>query len=95
MIYLLAGIITVGCLVALAVPFWRPTRAFAPWGAPGPDVRADLLREREELYEALRELSLDRRAGKLSDVDYEGLKRNYEKSAVAVLKELDEMEKQK
>ena len=95
MIFLLAGIITVVCLAAVMAPFWRPARAFAPWGAPGPDVRADLLREKEELYAALRELEQDLRAGKLSQADYEGLKRDYEKSAVAVLKQLDEMKEQK
>ena len=91
MIYLLAGVITVVCLAAVLAPLWRPARAFAPWDTSSPDVKANLLREKEELYAALRELELDRRAGKLSDADYEALKRDYEMSAVAVLKELDGM----
>ena len=95
MIYLLAGVITVVCLAAVLAPLWRPARAFAPWGAPGPDVKADLLREKEEFYAALRELEQDRRAGKFSDSDYEDLKRDYETSAVTILKELDEIAERK
>lgn len=46
-------------------------------------------RERARLYEALRELALDYRAGKLSSTDYEAVRAEYEARAATVLLELD------
>lgn len=48
-----------------------------------------LERERMRLYEALRELTFDHRAGKLSAEDYEAMRNEYEGRAAAVLAQLD------
>lgn len=45
--------------------------------------------ERERLYDALREIEFDHRAGKLSAADYEALRADYEARALVVLDELD------
>ncbi len=48
-----------------------------------------LERERARVYEALRELAFDHRAGKLSVEDYEAMRTEYEARAAAVLVSLD------
>jgi cytochrome c-type biogenesis protein CcmH len=45
--------------------------------------------ERGRLYDALREIEFDHRAGKLSAADYEALRADYEDRALVVLGELD------
>ncbi len=50
---------------------------------------SSLERERARLYEALRELAFDYRAGKLSAEDYETTRAEYEARAAGVLLELD------
>ncbi len=54
-----------------------------------PEGRSPLELERDGLYAALRELTFDYRAGKLSPADYEALCADYEARAAAVLAELD------
>jgi len=48
-----------------------------------------LERERARLYEALRELAFDHRAGKLSGEDYEAMRADYEARAAQALGDLD------
>jgi cytochrome c-type biogenesis protein CcmH len=62
-------------------------RATASVGNPG--HASPLERERARLYEALRELAFDHHAGKLSAVDYEATRADYEARAATVLLELD------
>ena len=54
---------------------------------------ADAVSRRDATYEALSDLDEDRAAGKLSDEDYERLKRSYQEDAVKALQDLDRLEK--
>lgn len=55
--------------------------------------RLEFLRERREvLYENLRDLSFENKAGKLSPQDYESLRADLEDEAAALLAEIDELE---
>lgn len=52
--------------------------------------RADLESQREVIYRDLRDLDFDHGAGKLSDADYQQLRRQLQQRAAAVLMHLDE-----
>lgn len=58
--------------------------------ANGPEkTRADYLRERKEVvYENLRDLNFEYKAGKLPDFDYQKIKESLEEEAAAILAEI-------
>jgi hypothetical protein len=60
----------------------------------GPEkTRVTYLRERKEVvYENLRDLNFDYRAGKVPETDYESMKRSLEEEAAAILSEIEEIE---
>jgi len=56
-------------------------------------TRLMYLRERKDvIYENLRDLNFEFRAGKLSDADYESLKSNMEEEAANILAEIAQLE---
>ena len=56
-------------------------------------TRAVYLRERKDaVYENLRDLNFEYKAGKLSDADYESLRNTLESEAAAILAEIDRLE---
>jgi hypothetical protein len=73
----------------LAYMFYLP-------GTPqlGPEkTRLGYLRERKEaVYENLRDLHFEYKAGKLSEVDYASLKNSLEEEAAAILSEIAHLE---
>ncbi len=60
----------------------------------GPEkTRLGYLRERKEVvYENLRDLNFEYKAGKISDADYQGMKASLEEEAAAVLAEIARLE---
>ncbi|MGZ4787799.1 MAG: hypothetical protein ACXVZX_04715 [Terriglobales bacterium] len=55
--------------------------------------RATYLRERKDaVYENLRDLNFEYKAGKLSDADYESLRNSLESEAAAILAEIERLE---
>jgi hypothetical protein len=60
----------------------------------GPEkTRLGYLRERKDVvYENLRDLNFEYRAGKLSDSDYQSLKTSLEEEAAAILAEIAQLE---
>jgi len=57
------------------------------------DARSRQLQERkEQLYAAIKELEFDQDLGKLSDEDYQHLRRQLETQALTVIQQLDEMD---
>jgi len=83
-------------LVALAVspiitPFFASAEAERP-EQESEEVRA-LLAEKRTLYAAIKELEFDHRAGKLAVEDYEQTRRSYEERAVALLEEIDRLDR--
>ncbi len=56
-------------------------------------TRAEYLRERKDaVYENLRDLNFEYKAGKLSDADYETLRGSLESEAASILAEIDRLE---
>ena len=56
-------------------------------------TRAAYLRERKDaVYENLRDLNFEHKAGKLSDTDYETLRNSLESEAASILAEIDQLE---
>jgi hypothetical protein len=56
-------------------------------------TRVTYLGERKDaVYENLRDLNFEYKAGKLSDTDYEGLRNNLESEAASILAEIDRLE---
>lgn len=60
----------------------------------GPEkTRAAYLRERKEVvYENLRDLNFEYKAGKVPDVDYQSMKNSLEDEAAAILAEISRLE---
>jgi hypothetical protein len=69
--------------------FYLPGKLFL-----GPEkTRAGYLRERKDaVYENLRDLNFEYRAGKLPDVDYQSLKSSLEDEAATILAEIARLE---
>ncbi len=79
-------LITVGSLLYV---FYLPGKLYL-----GPEkTRASYLRERKEvIYENLRDLNFEYRAGKFPDTDYQVMKTSLEEEAAAVLAEIARLE---
>ena len=62
--------------------------------AAGPEqTRINFLRERKEaVYENIRDLNFEYKAGKLPDSDYQNLKTSLEEEAAALLAEIEHLE---
>jgi hypothetical protein len=60
----------------------------------GPEkTRASYLRERKEVvYENLRDLNFEHKAGKIPDIDYQSMKNSLEEEAAAILAEISQLE---
>jgi hypothetical protein len=82
-----------GCvLFTLALVFY----IFLPAPVEAGEVKTRLsyLYERKEVvYENLRDLNFEHKAGKLGDADHQGLSNSMEEEAAAVLAEIDQLEK--
>ena len=83
------------CCLMLAIAslfyvFYLPGRLFL-----GPEkTRAGYLRERKEaVYENLRDLNFEYKAGKVPDVDYISLKSSLQDEAATILAEISRLEK--
>lgn len=79
-------LITFGALVYV---FYLPGRLYL-----GPEkTRVSYLRERKEaIYENLRDLNFEFKAGKFPDADYQTMKNSLEEEAAAVLAEIAHLE---
>ena len=80
-VYLLCGFVV---LATLLYVFGGPTSVFS-----SPEkTRLNYLQERREVvYENMRDLNFEYRAGKLSSEDYDSLKANLEEEAASILAE--------
>jgi hypothetical protein len=77
-------------VASLYYVFYLPGRLFL-----GPEkTRAGYLRERRDaVYENLRDLNFEYKAGKVPDVDYASLKSSLQDEAATILAEIDRLEK--
>jgi hypothetical protein len=76
-------------LASLFYVFYLPERLYL-----GPEkTRASYLRERKDaVYENLRDLNFEYRAGKVPDADYQSLKASLQDEAAAILAEIEFLE---
>lgn len=88
MTLLLCGVLT---LAALFYVFYIPNTLQL-----GPEqTRAAFLRERKDaVYENLRDLNFEYKAGKVPDADYATMKQSLEDEAAAILAEIERLESQ-
>lgn len=77
-------------IASLYYVFYLPGRLFL-----GPEkTRAGYLRERKDaVYENLRDLNFEYKAGKVPDIDYASLKSSLQDEAATLLAEIDRLEK--
>jgi len=76
-------------IAALLYVFYVPEKLFL-----GPEkTRASYLRERKDVvYENLRDLNFEYKAGKIPDIDYQSLKGSLQDEAAALLAEISHLE---
>lgn len=88
MLYIIAFLIIVAAVLAVGYPLFRrkegSTSAEVAETEEGPE---DLKLRREKLYDAIRELELEREAGSLSQEEFEKIRGTYEMQAAALLQE--------
>ena len=88
MIWLISCLVVV--VASLFYIFYLPERLFVG----RQKTRVEYLRERKEaVYENLRDLNFEYKAGKVSDVDYQTLQSSLQDEAAAVLAEISSLEK--
>ncbi|MFZ0818271.1 MAG: hypothetical protein WAM78_22275 [Candidatus Sulfotelmatobacter sp.] len=87
MIWIICGTLTLATLVYV---FYLPGRLFL-----GPEkTRAGYLRERKDaVYENLRDLNFEYKAGKVPDADFASLKSSLQDEAATILAEIARLEK--
>jgi hypothetical protein len=89
----LAALLVILVLAAVVAVVGAPLRRDA---GPGEEAAAQRVREleaaRETKYQEIREAELDRRTGKLDEDDFRALDRELRAEAVAILRELDELQ---
>ena len=83
------GLLALGVLAFMISPMLegsarRPWSAWSAWSR-----RDDLLKKKDFIYSAIRELNIDYNMGKLAAEDHEALRQEYMKEASDVLDELD------
>lgn len=85
MISVAAMLLTLGLLLYVFSPVTAEARV--------DKTRVAYLEERRDaVYENLRDLNFEYKAGKLSDADYENLRNSLESEAGAILAEIDQLE---
>ncbi len=87
--YVLA-IVVLGVVVALFVA--RPLMGGGDDDRREDERRADLEAAKEAKYREIRDVELDFQMGKLSEPDYRATDRELREQAIAILKELDEVD---
>ena len=88
---MIPAILCVLLFVALLIYVFKPGReSFQPLDK----TRLSFLLERKEvIYENLRDLNFDFRAGKYPQADYENLRSSLENEAAQILAEIDQLER--
>lgn len=85
MLYIIVFLIIAAAVLAVGYPLFR--RKGGSTSAEMEEEPEDLKLRREKLYDAIRELELEREAGSLSQEEYEKIRGTYEMQAAALLQE--------
>jgi cytochrome c-type biogenesis protein CcmI len=83
------GLLALGALAAVAWPFL--SKASAEAASRETDELDSLLAQKHLALEAIKELEFDWASGKLSEKDYQAIRRELEAEAIQVIRRLDEL----
>jgi hypothetical protein len=88
-----AVLLTLVAAFHLVRPFFADRREQLRFEVLDEDLRRveELVVRKSTLLQELRDITLDRETGKIAEEDFEDLKKHYERQAVAVMRELDEL----
>ncbi len=90
MIYVVVLMLILAAIGAVAWPLLNPARpATAAEDEPSPEL-VELAGQRDNAYQAIRELEFDHQLGNLSQQDYQSLRERYRSEAAAVLRQLEQ-----
>ncbi len=89
--YLIGALLVVLAVSPVITPFFASSEGERP--QPESEELRALLAEKQTLYAAIKELEFDHRAGKLALEDYEQTRHSYEQRAVALLEEIDRLDR--
>lgn len=86
-VFLLGTVLVLAVALFVAAPLFQPPAALADDGEP--DARARWLRQKRQALDAIRDLELDHRMGKLSDEDLVLMRRRFEAQALEAMAALE------
>ena len=93
MALIIAPFLFIGAVLYVAYPLLVEGRERIP-PEEGAEREQTFL-EKEEIVDALKDIEMDFRMGKLSDSDYRSLKRDFERRAVEVFQRLESLERKR
>jgi rubrerythrin len=93
MVYVISGLIFTAVAGYVLYPLLRRPPPTKTSDAKMNGAVGSLMEQRDAIYAALKELDFDFQTGKLSSEDYESLRQEYRQQAVAVLQQIDEVQK--
>lgn len=81
-------------LIAFLIVLWPLVQGRLSTAQPQPEESlGSLRRQRDSIYDSLRELDFDLQTGKMSEADYADLTERYKRRAVDLLKQLDDRQR--
>ena len=92
MILLIAPVLFISAVLYVAYPLLNDT-AEARIQEKKATEQERVVQEKEEVVDILKDIEMDFRMGKLSQQDYQSLKRDFEQRAVEVFQRLESLEK--
>ncbi|MBS4024354.1 MAG: hypothetical protein KGZ96_01625 [Clostridia bacterium] len=88
---LLGAVVITASAVMVAMPLVRGGEENLNYKNPGVDMEENLAKNKEDTFAILNEIEFDYKTRKLAEEDYQLLKNKYQKQAVAILKEEEEI----
>ena len=93
MILLVAPVLFIGAVLYVAYPLLKDTAESRTQEKKATE-QEQIVQQKEEIIEILKDIDMDFRMGKLSQQDYQSLKRDFEQRAVEVFQQLESLEKE-
>lgn len=93
MVYFVTGLIFIAVAGYVLYPLLRRPSRTEQLEAKLNGAVGSLQEQRDAIYAALKELDFDFQTGKLSSEDYESLRHQYRQRAVAILQQIDDVQK--
>lgn len=91
LVTIVAIALMLGAVALVAAPFLEPEPEPEPLPSDVEGQRRELDQRKTEAYIAIRDIEMDYRMGKLSEVDYEAIKQKYTAQAIEALAALDQL----